>query len=84
LRTTEDRFPNIRTPAAPQLKASVEKTFWVTEQKQLQFRGEAYNLANTPIFPGPNTNYKDPRFGQLPLQQSNSPRYVQIAAKLVW
>ena len=84
LRTTEDRFPNIRTPAAPQVNASVEKTFWLTEHKQLQFRGEAYNLSNTPIFPGPNTNYKDPRFGQLPLQQSNSPRYVQIAAKLVW
>ncbi len=84
LRTTEDRFANIRTPAAPQINASLEKSFWLTEHKQLQFRGEAYNLANTPIFPGPNTNYKDPRFGQLPLQQSNSPRYVQIAAKLVW
>ena len=84
LRTTEDRFPNIRTPAAPQLNASVEKTFWLSERNQLQFRGEAYNLTNTPIFPGPNTNYKDPRFGQLPLQQSNFPRYVQIAAKLIW
>ena len=84
LRYTEDRFSNIRTPAAPQLNASVEKTFWLGEHNQLQFRGEAYNLSNTPIFPGPVTNYKDPRFGQLPLQQSNFPRYVQIAAKLIW
>ena len=84
LRTTEDRFSNIRTPSAPQLNASVEKTFWLGEHNKLQFRGEAYNLTNTPIFPGPDTNYKDPRFGMLPLQQSNSPRYVQLAAKFIW
>ena len=84
LRTTEDRFSNIRTPAAPQLNLSVEKTFWLGEKYTLQFRGEAYNVSNTPIFPGPDTNYKDPRFGQLPLEQSNFPRYVQIAAKFVF
>jgi hypothetical protein len=84
LRTTEDRFSNIRTPAAPQLNVSVEKTFWLGERTLLQFRGEAYNATNSPIFPGPDTNYKDPRFGQLPLQQSNFPRYIQIAAKLVF
>ena len=84
LRTTEDRFSNIRTPSAPQLNASVEKTFWLGEHNKLQFRGEAYNSTNTPVFPGPDTNYKDPRFGMLPLQQSNFPRYVQLAAKFIW
>ncbi|MDQ6706085.1 MAG: TonB-dependent receptor, partial [Acidobacteriota bacterium] len=84
LRTAEDRFPNIRTPSAPQLNMSGEKTFWLNDRYTLQFRGEAYNLTNTPIFPGPNTNFRDPRFGQLPFQQSNFPRYVQIAAKLVF
>lgn len=38
----------------------------------------------TPILPGPNTNFRDPRFGQLPLQQTNFPRYIQPAAKLVF
>ena len=84
LRTNPDVFPNIRTPAAPQLNLSIEKTFWLGEKCTLQFRGEAYNLANTPVFPGPDTNYKDVRFGQLPLEQSNFPRYVQIAAKFVF
>ena len=84
LRTNPDVFPNIRTPTAPQLNVSVEKNFWLGEKYLLQFRGEAYNATNSPIFPGPDTNYKDTRFGQLPLQQSNFPRYVQIAAKFIF
>ena len=84
LRTTEDRFSTIRNPTAPQLHASIEKTFWLTEKYYLQFRGEAFNVTNTPILGAPNTDFKDPRFGQLPLAQNNFPRYVQIAAKLVW
>jgi hypothetical protein len=84
LRTFDDRFTNIRNPAAPQLNISVEKTFWVNERWSLQFRGESFNLTNTPILPGPNTNFGDPRFGQLPIQQNNLPRYVQLAAKIVF
>jgi hypothetical protein len=84
LRTNPDVFPNIRTPTAPQLNVSIEKNFWIGEKYLLQFRGEAYNATNTPIFPGPDTNYKDTRFGELPLQQSNFPRYVQVAAKFIF
>jgi hypothetical protein len=84
LRTVEDRFSNIRNPAAPQLNVSVEKTFWLSEKVTLQFRGESFNVTNTPILPGPNTNFRDPRFGQLPLQQNNFPRFVQLAAKILF
>jgi hypothetical protein len=84
LRTTEDRFSNIRTPTAPQINLSVEKTFWLGERWLLQMRGEAYNLSNTPIFGPPETDYHSARFGQLPVQQSNFPRYVQIAMKLIF
>jgi hypothetical protein len=84
LRTTPDVFPNIRTPTAPQFNVSLEKTFWFGEKYVLQLRGEAYNATNSPIFPGPDTNYKDARFGQLPLEQKNFPRYVQVAAKFVF
>ena len=79
-----DRFSTIRNPTAPQLNVSVEKTFWLNERYTLQFRGESFNLTNTPILPGPNTNFGDPRFGQLPIQQNNLPRYIQVAAKLVF
>ncbi|HYL78269.1 MAG TPA: TonB-dependent receptor [Bryobacteraceae bacterium] len=84
LRTNPDRFSNIRNPTAPLLNASVEKTFWLTEKYALQFRGESFNVTNTPIPGAPNTDFKNPRFGQLPLAQSNFPRYVQIAAKLIF
>jgi hypothetical protein len=84
LRTNPDYFSNIRTPSAPQLNVSVEKNFWIGEKYLFQLRAEAYNTTNTPIFPGPDTNYKDSRFGELPLQQANFPRYVQIAAKFIF
>lgn len=84
LRTNPDRFSNIRMPTAPQLHASIEKTFWMTEKYSLQFRGEAFNLTNTAIQGAPNTDFKNPRFGELPVGQINFPRYVQIAAKLVF
>jgi len=84
LRTYDDRFANVRNPAAPQLDVSIEKTFWISERYSMQLRGESFNLTNTPILPGPNTNFGDPRLGQLPIQQNNFPRYVQVAAKFVF
>ena len=84
LRTLPDRFSTIRNPAAPQLHASAEKTFWLTEKLALQLRAEAFNVTNTPVRGAPVTDFKDPRFGQLPLQQANFPRFIQIAAKVVW
>jgi hypothetical protein len=84
IRTFPDRFSNIRNPTAPQLNVSVEKTFWLTERYSLQLRGESFNLTNTPILPGPDTNFGDPTFGQLPIQQNNFPRYIQIGARLVF
>ncbi|HLJ15414.1 MAG TPA: TonB-dependent receptor [Bryobacteraceae bacterium] len=84
LRTNPDIFPTIREPSSPQLDLAIQKTFWINDRYSLQFRGESFNIANTPILPGPATNFGDPRFGQLPLQQNNFPRYVQISAKLVF
>lgn len=84
LRTANDRFAHIRNPSAPQLNGGIEKTFWMRESLLLQFRGEAFNLTNTPVSGPPITDFRDPRFGRLPQAQANFPRYVQIAAKLVW
>jgi carboxypeptidase family protein len=84
LRSNPDRFSTIRNPAAPLLNASIEKTFWLTEKYALQFRGESFNVTNTPILGAPATDFKNPRFGQLPLAQDNFPRYIQIAAKIIF
>jgi hypothetical protein len=83
-RLLPDILPGIRNPAAPQLNVSVEKIFWLSDRYTLQFRGEAYNVTNTPILPAPDTTFGDPTFGQLPIQQNNFPRFIQLAAKIVF
>ncbi len=82
LRTIPDRFSDIRNPSAPQLNVALEKTFQFTERFRLQFRGESFNVTNTPIRPGPNTDYNSSSFGKLTKMQNNFPRVIQFAAKL--
>ena len=81
MRTTEDRFAWIRNPAIPTVNLTLARKFQITERLNLQMRGEAFNATNTPLFGSPTTDFKDPRFGQLPLSQRNFPRLIQIAAK---
>ncbi len=84
LRDTEDRFSNIRNPARPALNITLARTFRYRERYSLQLRGEAFNLTNTPQFSAPTTDFKNVRFGMLPLEQRNFPRLVQIAAKVLF
>lgn len=83
-RITPDRFGNIRTPFSSQFNLSIEKMFWLNDRIALHFRGEAYNVSNSPVFGQPSTNLSDPRFGQLPLSQSNFPRFLQLAMRLTF
>lgn len=80
-RINPDRFPNIRNPAEPQVNIAFEKSISFTERYKLKLRGEAFNLSNTVIRGGPDTNFNDANFGKLPLAQQNFPRLVQLAAK---
>jgi hypothetical protein len=51
----------IRAPYAPQLALGIGKQFAVREGLNLQFKAEAFNLTNTPIFGGPsNANPNQP------------------------
>lgn len=84
LRVVEDRFADIRNPAKPQLNVAVVKNFRAFERYTVQFRAESFNVTNTPIQPGPNTDFRNPRFGQLPIQQNNFPRLIQVALKVIF
>jgi hypothetical protein len=51
----------IRAPYAPQLALGIGKQFAVREGLNLQFKAEAFNLTNTPVFGGPsNANPNQP------------------------
>jgi hypothetical protein len=77
------RFHSIRGPAAPQIDLMVSKKFNVTEQIQLEFRGEAFNAFNTPIRADPpSTNPSAADFGILPVAQLNFPRNVQLGMRI--
>ncbi|HEV8129876.1 MAG TPA: hypothetical protein VGQ81_01390, partial [Acidobacteriota bacterium] len=82
LRRTPLRFPNIRNHYAPQINLSLFKNMRFNEQWSGQFRVESFNVTNTPIFPGPNTDINSGNFGKVTLNQINFPRHIQVAMKL--
>jgi hypothetical protein len=61
---------------------ALQKTFKMSERFSFQLRGESFNVTNTPIMPGPNTDWRSPQFGKVTLQQQNFPRLVQLAGKV--
>jgi Carboxypeptidase regulatory-like domain/TonB-dependent Receptor Plug Domain len=81
VRTIPDRFPDIREPQKPQLNIALSKTFPFKEKYKFLLRWETFNVTNTPIRPGPNTDFNSAIFGQLPKEQRNFPRVMQVAAK---
>lgn len=81
LRTNPDRFGDIRNPATKQLNMALEKTTVLSERYRFVLRGEAFNITNSPMYGGPNTDYNSSRFGMLPDNQQNWPRLVQISGK---
>jgi len=77
-------------PPTRTLDFSVFKDFNVTERWKLQFRSEAFNLANTPVFSLPNsitvTDSKalggNGNFGKITSSQTGTERRLQFALRL--
>jgi hypothetical protein len=53
--TQQPRTTLVRTPWAQQTALGFEKHFTLREGTTLQFKAEAFNLTNTPIFGPPDT-----------------------------
>jgi hypothetical protein len=80
-------YSGIRIPDFQQIDANLSKNFHPTERLTVQMRLEGFNVANHPVFQsGYDGNPSDPQFGTILRQygQSNVPRQVQLALKVLW
>jgi len=75
--------PNLRKDFTRSVDFSMFKNIRFSERFNLQVRGEAFNLSNTPIFSAPNTNVESGAFGTI-TGQDNPARQVQIGLKLLF
>jgi hypothetical protein len=70
-------------PGQANTDASIFKTVTVKERFTGEFRAEALNLANTPYFAQPYTQFGNANFGQLNYQ-ANIPRILQLGLRFGW
>lgn len=77
------RFLNVRGPNTRSLDLSVFKTFAIREVLRAQFRAEALNATNTPVFGRPNTTFTNNQFGLI-TSQVNNPRLVQLGVRVTF
>jgi hypothetical protein len=83
LRTTPNRFSDIRVPWKPTLDASLSKTVRFNSRYRVQLRLEAFNAFNSVIYPSPNTDFTSQNFGRIPDPKGTIyfPRNLQLGLK---
>jgi hypothetical protein len=72
----------VQGPGYVNWDASAFKNIRLTESKELQFRGELFNVLNHTNFRLPVSDIESPTFGQI--QQDVGPRVIQVALKLLF
>jgi hypothetical protein len=70
----------LRADGLRQLDFAVMKLFPITETKQVELRGEFFNLTNHPIFSAPGTNINSSSGAQVG-SMLNAARIIQLALK---
>jgi hypothetical protein len=76
-------YTGVRQDLTRNLDFSLFKNFHIKERFQVEFRAEAFNLTNTPVFGAPGTTINGANFG-ISTGQSNTARNVQLALKLLF
>ena len=78
-------IPNVMSDGVKNVDFSLFKDFRVTERTKLQFRAEAFNLTNTPVFDTPGVDVQSRTFGVVTATAfSPKPRELQMALKLTF
>jgi hypothetical protein len=83
LRTFPSRLDNFRNPVLNLWDISFVKRFALTEGVRVQLNFELLNAFNKVVFTTPNLDPTNSDFGRA-IQQSNLPRNIQLAAKLLF
>ncbi|MBC7924192.1 MAG: TonB-dependent receptor [Bryobacteraceae bacterium] len=71
----------MRGPGQANCDLSVFKTASIAEKVRVQFRAEALNAFNTPLFRAPNTALGNGSFGRI-TSQANFPRMIQLGMRI--
>ena len=74
------RFLSLRGPRLNTLDAALSKSWKTTEHQRLEFRAEASNVRNHPIFSPPGTTFGSSSFGQITNTRIGS-RNMQLSLK---
>ncbi len=83
LRTFPTMFGNLRRDPTKNLDVSILKKFSLGEKRYMQIRFETFNVTNRVTFGAPNLTPTSSAFGQISTQ-ANTPRRIQMGARLVW
>jgi hypothetical protein len=74
------RTLSLRGPGQVNWDISIFKTVSIAEKYKAQFRAEALNAMNTPLFRAPNTAFGNAAFGRI-TSQANFPRMIQLGLR---
>jgi hypothetical protein len=75
------RTLNMRGPGQANWDLSIFKSLSITERLKGQFRAEALNAFNTPMFAAPNVSFGSGSFGRI-TSQVNFSRMIQLGIRM--
>ena len=91
LRTWPFRFSKLRGPRQNNVDIALIKQTRISEGKNIEFRAEALNAGNHPLFPNPNMtataaqSAKDTGFGQISAStMGNYARRLQLSLRFLF
>jgi hypothetical protein len=73
-------LPDVRAPSRINYNLAIQKSFRLRERQRLNFRGEVFNLTNTPYFFRPGQNLGSTDFGLI--SSASGERLAQVSLKL--